>query len=162
LAALRGRGGFLHRLRAKLPSRRLATFVVEASSVGKHFMTQHRQLGAVMLVSCLIAVANMIVFGIILLGMGVTPPVAIGCALLVPAVLEISMLPISIAGWGLREGATVIAFGTLGVPIHQALGSSLAFGLLGVAVSLIGGGLWLADRRTMAAISLDGDRPNAA
>jgi glycosyltransferase 2 family protein len=160
LAAMRGRGGFLHRLRMKLPSRRLAVLIVEASSVGRHFMTQHRHLVSVALVSCLIVVANMTVFGIILLGMGVETSVALGCALLVPAVLEIAMLPIAISGWGLREGAAVIAFGTLGLPANQALGCSLAFGLLNVAVGLVGGALWLADRREMTALSINSDHPN--
>jgi hypothetical protein len=158
IAYLRGRGGYLHRLRARIPIRRLATLIVEASSVGRHFMMQYRQLVAVILVSSLVAATNMAVFAIILLGMGVDASLAFGCSLLVPAVLEISMLPISIAGWGLREGAAIAAFGTLGLQSEQALASSLAFGLILAGVSLLGGASWLADRRQMAEISLNHDR----
>ena len=160
IAYLRSRSGYLRRLRARVPIRRVATLIVEASSVGRHFMMQYRQLVAVMLVSSLAALANMMIFAIILLGMGVDAFLAISCALLVPAVLEISMLPISIAGWGLREGAAIVAFGTLGLQTEQALASSLAFGLIQAGVGLLGGASWLADRREMAEIPTDRDRPN--
>ena len=144
----------LHRLRARMPIRPLATLLVEASSVGRHFLMQYRQLAAILLVSGLIASANMIIFAVILLGMGVNPPLAVSCALLVPAVMEVAMLPISIAGWGVREGAAVVAFGTLGLPSHLALGASFAFGLVVAAISLVGGALWLGDRRKMSEISI--------
>jgi glycosyltransferase 2 family protein len=65
---------------------------------------------------------------------------------LAPAIMEIASLPISLAGWGVREGAAVVAFGALGLPAEQALGASLAFGLLLAAVSMIGGVLWLRRR----------------
>ena len=92
-------------------------------------------------------------FAVVLIGMGVDAKLAFGCALLVPAVMEIAMLPISIAGWGVREGASIVAFGTLGLPPHNALGASVAFGLIVAAVSLIGGILWAGDRRKMSEIS---------
>jgi uncharacterized protein (TIRG00374 family) len=147
LGLLRGRGGYLHRLRSRIPFRRITIVLVEASTVGRHFLTQYPQLAYVALISALMTLANMIIFAIILYGMGVDVSVAVGCALLVPAVLEIAMLPISIAGWGLREGAAVIAFGTVGLPTHQAVAVSVTFGLIGAAFSLSGGVLWLGDRR---------------
>lgn len=100
-------------------------------------------------------VANMLTFVFILGGMGVALPLALGCALLVPAIMEIAMLPVSLAGWGLREGAAVVAFGALGLPADQALGASIAFGLTLAAVSMLGGILWFVDRREMAQISLE-------
>jgi hypothetical protein len=96
----------------------------------------------------------MLIFAVILIGMGVAFPLALGCALLVPAIVEITMLPISLAGWGVREGAAVVAFGALGLPADQALGSSIAFGLTVAAVSVLGGILWLIDRRQMTNISM--------
>src|SRR3954465_296445 len=87
--------------------------------------------------------------------MGVTLPLALGCALLVPAIMEIAMLPISLAGWGVREGAAVVAFGALGLPADYALGASVAFGLTVAAVSMLGGILWLVDRRQMTQTSIE-------
>jgi hypothetical protein len=72
--------------------------------------------------------------------------------------MEIAMLPISIAGWGVREGVAIIAFSGFGVPSPVALGSSLLFGLIVLAVGLVGGLLWLVDHReigTLAAIEAE-------
>jgi glycosyltransferase 2 family protein len=62
-------------------------------------------------------------------------------------VLEIAMLPISIAGWGVREGAAVVAFGTLGIPAVMAFGASVLFALLTLVLGLSGGVSWLLARR---------------
>lgn len=65
------------------------------------------------------------------------------CLALFPPVLLVTALPISIAGWGVREGAMVAAFGLVGVPAEGALVLSLLFGLVAMAVSLPGGLVWL-------------------
>jgi uncharacterized protein (TIRG00374 family) len=72
------------------------------------------------------------------------------CMILVPPVILVTTLPISIAGWGVREGAMVTAFGFIGVPAESALVLSLIFGITVVVASLPGGVLWLAGggRRT--------------
>jgi hypothetical protein len=57
------------------------------------------------------------------------------------------MLPISFAGWGLREGAMVVAFRLAGVPAEAALGASILFGLCLLASSLPGAVIWLGQRR---------------
>ena len=46
-----------------------------------------------------------------------------------PVSFLIAMIPISVAGWGLREGAIVIAFGLFGVPASAALTVSITFGI---------------------------------
>jgi uncharacterized membrane protein YbhN (UPF0104 family) len=45
-----------------------------------------------------------------------------------PFVLLLSMIPISLAGWGLREGAMFVVFALLGMPSEIALGVSILFG----------------------------------
>jgi uncharacterized membrane protein YbhN (UPF0104 family) len=126
-------------------------FIVETSTAGYDLLAS-RVPGAFVL-SALISAANMVTFVVILTGMGVNLPLAAACGLLVPAILEIAMLPISLAGWGVREAAAVMAFGALGLPAEQALGASIAFGLIIAAVSMLGAVLWLADRREMTQIS---------
>jgi uncharacterized protein (TIRG00374 family) len=67
-----------------------------------------------------------------------------GClAAVVPALL-VAYLPVSIAGWGVREGAMVVAFGLLGVPQADALMVSVTLGLGYLVVAMGGGLLWLA------------------
>lgn len=68
------------------------------------------------------------------------------CFVLLPTVLFLSMLPISVAGWGVREGAMVAALGLIGVPAHQSLALSICFGLSIVAISLSGGVVWFVSR----------------
>ena len=65
----------------------------------------------------------------------------------IPTIVLVSMAPISIAGWGVREGATVIGLGMLGIAASDALAVSVAYGLLQIAVGIPGGALWLAGRR---------------
>ncbi len=51
-------------------------------------------------------------------------------------------IPISIAGWGIREGVMVSAFGFFGVLPEQALALSILYGLLLLGVSLPGVIIW--------------------
>jgi uncharacterized membrane protein YbhN (UPF0104 family) len=70
-----------------------------------------------------------------------------GAALvIVPAVMLVSMAPISFAGWGVREGAMIVGLGLTGIVAADALAVSVAFGLLQLALGLLGGALWLARR----------------
>lgn len=62
------------------------------------------------------------------------------CLVMVPSVLLLATVPVSVAGWGVREGATVAAFGLLGVPPGGAAAASVLFGL-GMAVTALPGGL---------------------
>lgn len=61
---------------------------------------------------------------------------------LFPPVLLVSMLPVSFAGWGVRELAMATALGFVGVPETQAVALSLAFGLVALAAALPGGLIW--------------------
>ena len=56
----------------------------------------------------------------------------------VPAAMFVSLLPISINGWGVREGAMVFSLGLAGVSGTDALATSLIFGGLLLVVSLPG------------------------
>jgi glycosyltransferase 2 family protein len=62
---------------------------------------------------------------------------------LMPPVVLISIVPISIAGWGVREGAMVIACGYAGLAQSEGLLVSLLFGAGFVLVGMIGGAVWI-------------------
>ena len=64
----------------------------------------------------------------------------------------VSLLPISLGGWGVREATVVALFTALGVAPERALAMSVAFGLLQLAVSLPGGMLWWIDERGPAVV----------
>jgi glycosyltransferase 2 family protein len=153
LGSKRGRG-ILNLLPVRIRAGAVTRFIVEISTIG-HDLLASRRVPWIFVLSALITAINMVVFALILSGMGVAFPLAAGCALLVPAIMEIAMLPISLAGWGVREGAAIVAFGALGLPADQALGASIAFGLIVAAVSMLGGVLWLLDHRQMTQMPID-------
>jgi glycosyltransferase 2 family protein len=66
--------------------------------------------------------------------------------LLVLPVLLIATIPLSIAGWGTRETAMVLAFGYAGLPESSGLIVSVLLGIATFAAGLIGGVIWILDR----------------
>jgi uncharacterized membrane protein YbhN (UPF0104 family) len=58
----------------------------------------------------------------------------------------VTALPISLAGWGVREFSVVALLGLLGIEREAALLLSVEFGLVGMLMSLPGGAIWLAVR----------------
>ena len=69
----------------------------------------------------------------------------IDCVILVPPVILLTTIPVSIAGWGVREGAMVVAFGYAGVPASDALALSLFYGFVLLLSGIPGGLIWLTD-----------------
>jgi uncharacterized membrane protein YbhN (UPF0104 family) len=77
----------------------------------------------------------------------VAVPLEWGQALfLVLPVLLIATVPLSIAGWGTRETAMVLAFGYAGLPESNGLIVSVLLGSVLFAAGLPGGVLWIMDR----------------
>ncbi len=88
------------------------------------------------------------------LGRGLAAGVsAADCLVLVPPVILVSNAPVSIAGWGVREGAMVAALGMVGTPAPVALLLSLLYGAVTVLAALPGGLVWLAVRTEKVAES---------
>ena len=52
-------------------------------------------------------------------------------------------MPISIAGWGVREGAMVAAFTYAGLPQSDGLLVSLLFGISYLLLGVLGGVVWV-------------------
>jgi len=67
----------------------------------------------------------------------------VNCIVLMPPVMLVTTLPISIAGWGVREGAMVAAFALVGVTSEDALVLSFMFGIIAVLFAIPGGITWL-------------------
>jgi hypothetical protein len=63
--------------------------------------------------------------------------------LLILPVMLIATVPISIAGWGVRESALVLAFSYAGLAEVDGLIVSVLFGGIMLVVGIIGGIVWL-------------------
>jgi uncharacterized membrane protein YbhN (UPF0104 family) len=70
-------------------------------------------------------------------GMGVDVGL-LNVLVITPAVFLVSMVPISVAGWGVRESAMSAGFALVGVDPEKSIIVSIAFGLSLVLVSLPG------------------------
>jgi glycosyltransferase 2 family protein len=62
---------------------------------------------------------------------------------LVPPVMLITMLPISIAGWGVREASMGLAFGYAGLITSEGVNVSLLYGAVTFLVGIFGGLVWI-------------------
>ncbi|HEY9216137.1 MAG TPA: lysylphosphatidylglycerol synthase transmembrane domain-containing protein [Ancylobacter sp.] len=71
--------------------------------------------------------------------------------LLLP-VLLITMLPVSIAGWGVRETAMMVAFGYAGLSQASGVDVSLLFGAVTFIVGAAGGIMWICSSERPAAV----------
>jgi uncharacterized membrane protein YbhN (UPF0104 family) len=65
-----------------------------------------------------------------------------------PTVLLISMLPISVGGWGIREGAMVVILHGFGIPTEDAILPSILFGTCAALATLPGGMFWVLDKKS--------------
>ena len=71
--------------------------------------------------------------------------------MLVPPIMLITMLPISIAGWGVREATMMVAFGYAGLAQTDGTIVSLLFGASSFIVGAIGGLIWILSAEKAAA-----------
>jgi glycosyltransferase 2 family protein len=122
-----------------------------AQPLGKLLRDLHRVLFSGVASACIVVLAAAVQFlnvaAIVLCARGMDIPLDFGAALIIiPAIMLVSMAPISFAGWGVREGATVVGLGLLGIGAADALAVSVAFGLLQVVLGVPGAALWLARR----------------
>jgi uncharacterized protein (TIRG00374 family) len=72
---------------------------------------------------------------------GAQLPLLYALFLVLPVIL-IAIVPVSIAGWGIREGAMVAAFGYAGLTPSDGLIVSLLYGAGNLAIGALGGLVW--------------------
>lgn len=68
------------------------------------------------------------------------------CALVIPIISAVSMIPLSINGLGIREAAYAVLFAPFGISSSQAITLSVLFFIIVLVVSLIGGLLFITER----------------
>lgn len=110
-------------------------------------------IGPLALVVHLITAAVMCVFAASLR----LPLTFLDCALLMPPIMLLAAVPLSIAGWGVREGVVVGALSMVGIGTEPALALSLLLGvaalgngLIGLVPLVLGGERFVASRAQLA------------
>lgn len=59
--------------------------------------------------------------------------------IVLPAISLVSSLPITVGGWGVREGAFILGLGLLGIPMETAFSISVQVGLIGLLTTAVTG-----------------------
>src|SRR5260221_10669330 len=143
-AALAGGVGFLVLGRLQWPwlKRWSATHHLHACSVIANRVIFSRKRGpTIAVLSVLVHVLAVVIAWCVVQSIA-APVVFSQIFQLVPPVMLITMLPISIAGWGVREATMGLAFGYAGLMTNEGVNVSLLFGAVSFAVGAFGGLGW--------------------
>jgi uncharacterized membrane protein YbhN (UPF0104 family) len=144
-AALAGGVGFLvlGRLRWPWLKRWWGTHHLHACSVIANRVIFSRQRGpTIAVLSVLVHVLAVVIAWCVV--QSIAAPVLFGQIFqLVPPVMLITMLPISIAGWGVREATMGLAFGYAGLMPNEGVNVSLLYGAVSFIVGTFGGLVWI-------------------
>jgi uncharacterized membrane protein YbhN (UPF0104 family) len=65
-------------------------------------------------------------------------PLGTSALVVVPLTLTAMLVPVSVGGWGLREGAATVVWPLAGLSAQAGLAASIAFGLMALAAALPG------------------------
>jgi uncharacterized protein (TIRG00374 family) len=132
-------------VRAKIKGSRIVYVLLDLMTVARHLFHGRQEFPRILVTSFLVQIINVAVIFFLINGMGADVSIW-QCMLIVPTVMLISLLPFSIAGWGLRESAMATGFGLVHAPAAAAVAASVAFGVLTLLISLPGGLLWWSSR----------------
>lgn len=81
--------------------------------------------------------------------------------MLTPPIMLITMMPISIAGWGVREATMMVAFGYAGLAQADGTVVSILFGAISFIVGALGGLVWIFSvEKTSTPIQISGASDN--
>jgi len=95
--------------------------------------------------SLVVHVNGIVSFGLIGFSMGLDVDLMLYC-LAVPVVFMVALIPLSFAGWGVREAGAIWVFATIGIPMESALGMLIGFGILLLIAALPGLFAWAVKR----------------
>ena len=144
-AALAGGVGFhvIGRLPGLWLKRWWATHHIHACSVIANRVIFSRDRGPrIVVLSLLVHVLAVVIAWCVV--RSIAAPVLFGQVFqLVPPVMLITMMPISIAGWGVREATMGLAFGYAGLLANEGVNMSLLFGAVYFIVGALGGLVWI-------------------
>jgi uncharacterized protein (TIRG00374 family) len=132
-------------MRAKIRGSRVAYVLLDGMSVARHLFNGRKQIPKILVTSLVIQIINVTIIFFLINGMGAQVSIW-QCMLIVPTVMLISLLPFSIAGWGLRESAMATGFALVNAPVAAAVAASVMFGVFTLLLSLPGGLLWWSSR----------------
>jgi uncharacterized membrane protein YbhN (UPF0104 family) len=131
---------------------RLPRLLIELARSTSALLTDRRLIG----LTVPLAVAGHVLSGAVVVvcasAMNIAIDPILAVILMLPSLLAMA-IPVSVAGWGVREGAMVMALGQVGVIPPDALALSVAFGLIYLLAGIPGGVLWLVPRPRLVPVA---------
>jgi hypothetical protein len=119
----------------------LTRHIAQPATIAGRMLASLPQNAAVLAYSLLVCLLSAIAWWSI--ARSIAAPLTFGDALiLAPPISLLSTVPISIAGWGVRESLAVVAFSYVNIAQSDGLLMSIVFGLVSFATGLPGGALW--------------------
>jgi uncharacterized membrane protein YbhN (UPF0104 family) len=120
-----------------------ATHHIHACAVIANRVIFNRSRGPIVaILSLLVHVLTVVIAWCVV--QSIAAPVGFGeTFVLVPPVMLITMMPISIAGWGVREATMGLAFGFAGLAANEGVNVSLLYGAVSFIVGAFGGLVWI-------------------
>jgi uncharacterized membrane protein YbhN (UPF0104 family) len=132
-------------VRVKIKGSKIVYVLLDIMTVARHLFDARRELPKILVTSLMVQIINVTIIFFLINGMGAQVSIW-QCMLIVPTVMLISLLPFSIAGWGLRESAMATGFALVNAPVAAAVAASVMFGVFTLLLSLPGGLLWWSSR----------------
>jgi uncharacterized membrane protein YbhN (UPF0104 family) len=145
LAALAGGMGFL--ILGRLPWPWLKTWwgthhICACAVIANRVIFSREHGGTIAVLSFLVHLLAVVIAWCVV--QSISAPVAFGQIFqLIPPIMLITMLPVSIAGWGVREATMGLAFGYAGLLTNEGINISLLFGAVSFIVGAYGGLVWI-------------------
>ena len=121
---------------------RLMAELAALSREGRRLFARPARSGAVLSLGAATVGLTILAFMLVARSLGVDLPLS-SWVVIVPPVSLIQLVPVSLAGWGVRELGFVVVLAGFGIPAEAALTASLLVGLCLIVVGLPGGLLWL-------------------
>lgn len=146
----------MHRLPEALRRWRIFRIASDISSLAMSISSRGADISYLLGASLLIQVLNVVVMYVIAIGLGVEARF-VEFLVLIPPVMLLAMLPISFAGWGVREGAMAVALSLVGIGAEQSVAMSVCFGLSLIVLGLPGGLIWFIVRKGGAGVDVLAD-----
>lgn len=125
----------------KIKAERLGQMVLKIYDAISLYKSAPNVLFQTVFISLIVQAITIVIYYVLSLSLHISIPLFY-FFLFLPIINIISMIPITPGGFGLREGISVTLFSTIGVSQAHALGLSLAWFLVIVLTSLIGGVLY--------------------
>ncbi|EAQ36384.1 hypothetical protein NB311A_20641 [Nitrobacter sp. Nb-311A] len=145
VAAIAGGIGFL--VLGFLPWRWLTRWQIirhvrACSQIAGRLVTSRVHGPSLVILSLLVNVLNAVVAWAVIRSIGADASFA-QLFLLIPPVMLVTTIPVSIAGWGLREATMALAFAYAALRPEDGVGASLLFGIVNFLAGGLGGVVWI-------------------